>query len=94
MRRRSFCANFHPKEWFAIKKLPISFGEVVVRAPQARNFLEIQTSQIGFFSEKSSRKRFPDTIFLKENPLWQEFCSKKFAPAARNKIFYLGLQIA
>ena len=54
--------------------------------------LEMQTSQVEFFSEKSSRKRFPNTIFLKENPLWQEFCSIFFRACGAIKIFISPLK--
>ena len=63
-------------------------------ARRRRENLEMQTSQVGFFCEKSSRRRFPNTIFLKENPFWEGLPKKKFAPAARLNFFYLGLQIA
>ena len=78
------------------------FGEVLqrefckgkfVRAAGAK-ILEPQTSQVGFFFEKSSQQHLPNTIFLKENLLWEGFGSKNFAPAARKNIFYLALQIA
>ena len=59
-------------------------------------FLEPQTSQVEFFFEKCSRQHLlANPIFLKENPLWEGFGLKKFAPAARiYEIFYLAPQIA
>ena len=58
-------------------------------ARRRRENLEMQTSQVGFFCEKSSRRRFPNTIFLKENPFW-EGLPKKNSRLRRDLNFFIS----
>ena len=52
-------------------------------------FLSKRRPRVDFLLKNHRRGTSPNTIFLKENPFWEGFASKIFAPAARFKKYYI-----